>query len=133
MPGEPLLIVDDSVTNLKLLDFLLARQGYEVRTAADAEEALVILRDWRPRMVLLDLQLPGMDGLDLARRLKSDPSTREITILAVTAYAMKGDEPAALAAGCDAYVSKPIDTQTLPALVAELLAKNAPQAGGARR
>ena len=132
MPGESLLVVDDNATNLKLLDFLLVRQGYEVRTAGDAEQALVLLRDWRPRMVLLDLQLPGIDGLELARRLKADPSTRPIVILAVTAYAMKGDERAALAAGCDAYLSKPIDTRALPAVVAALLAKHTPQVAGDR-
>ncbi|MEU7904947.1 response regulator [Actinoplanes sp. NPDC049118] len=129
MPGEPILIVDDHAANLKLLDFVLARPGYEVRTAASAEEALLVLQDWRPRMILLDLQMPGMGGLELARRLKGDPATRPIVIVAVTAAAMKGDDRTALEAGCDGYVSKPIDTRALPGLVADLLAKNPPPDG----
>lgn len=129
MPGEPALIVEDNAASLKLLHFLLARQGYDVRTAADAEEALMLLQDWQPRVILLDLQMPGMGGLELTRRLKADPSRKGIVIVAVTAAAMKGDDRTALVAGCDAYVSKPIDTRTLPILVAELLAKDAPRGG----
>ena len=122
MAGEPILIVDDNAANLKLARVLLAGEGYEVRTAVDAEEALRVLRDFRPRLILMDLQMPGMDGFELTRRLKADPATRGIVILALTAYAMKGDEERATAAGCDGYVSKPIDTRTLPALIARLLA-----------
>ncbi len=76
----------------------------------------------------MDLQLPGMDGLELTRRLKADPATRGIAILAVTAYAMKGDEEKALEAGCDGYVSKPIDAEALPAIVAGCLARTAQEA-----
>jgi CheY-like chemotaxis protein len=129
MSGEPLLIVDDNATNLKLLSFVLVKQGYEIRSAADAEEALAILGDWRPRMILLDLQLPGMDGLKFAQQLKADPATRPIIILAVTAYAMKGDERTALEAGCDAYLTKPIDTRALPAVIAKLLETGARPTG----
>lgn len=129
MSGEPILVVDDHVANLKLLDFVLVRQGYEVRTAASAEETLVLLQDWQPRLILLDLQMPGMGGLELTRRLKADPAMRRIVIVAVTAAAMKGDDRTAYEAGCDGYVSKPIDTRALPGLVAELLAKNAPPGG----
>jgi two-component system cell cycle response regulator DivK len=118
MPGEPLLVVDDNPANLKLLRVTLQLGGFEVRTAEDAEEALQVLASFRPRLILMDLQLPGMDGLDLTRRLKADPATRDVIILAVTAYAMKGDDEKARAAGCDGYVTKPIDTQTLTALVA---------------
>jgi two-component system cell cycle response regulator DivK len=118
MPGEPLLVVDDNPANLKLLRLTLQLEGFEVRTAEDAEEALRVLASFRPRLILMDLQLPGMDGLDLTRRLKADPATRDVIILAVTAYAMKGDDEKARAAGCDGYVTKPIDTQTLTALVA---------------
>jgi two-component system, cell cycle response regulator DivK len=119
--GEPILIVDDNVANLKLVRVLLAGEGYEIRTAADAEEALEILRTFRPRLVLMDIQLPGMDGLELTRRLKADPETRDVIILALTAYAMQGDEAKARGAGCDGYVSKPIDTRVLPKTVAEYL------------
>jgi two-component system, cell cycle response regulator DivK len=115
--GEPILIVDDNVQNLKLARVILANEGYDVRTAGDAEEALALLRTFRPHVILMDLQLPGMDGLQLTRQLKADPDTRGIRIVALTAYAMKGDEEKAFAAGCDGYVSKPIDTDRLPDIV----------------
>jgi CheY-like chemotaxis protein len=115
--GHRILVVDDNVTNLKLIEYLLKAKGYDVHTAVDAESALEAVRGMRPSLVLMDLQLPGMDGLELTRRLKSDPSTREIVIVAVTAYAMKGDEQRALDAGCDGYIAKPIDTRALPQLV----------------
>jgi two-component system, cell cycle response regulator DivK len=121
MAGEPILIVDDNPANLKLARVLLASEGYEVRTATDAEEALAVLRDFLPDLILMDIQLPGMDGLELTRRLKSDSKTCDVAILALTAYAMKGDEERALAAGCDGYVAKPIDTKRLMGQVAALL------------
>ena len=121
MSGEPILIVDDNSTNMKLVRILLAGEGYDVRTAADAEEALNVLKEFYPRLILMDVQLPGIDGLELTRRLKSDPATRDITILGLTAYAMKGDKERIIAAGCDGYVPKPIDTRTLPELVAGYL------------
>jgi CheY-like chemotaxis protein len=124
MPGEPILIVDDNPTNLKLLMYLLTAKGYEARTANDAEEALVMLQSFRPRLVLLDLQLPGMDGLTLARTLRADPTTRNLVIVAVTAHAMKGDEEAAIEAGCDGFVTKPIDTRDLPRRIAEYMARS---------
>jgi two-component system cell cycle response regulator DivK len=117
MPGEPVLIVDDNAQNLKLARVLLSTEGYEVRTAVDAEEALRELEIFRPRLILMDLQLPGMDGLELTRRLKADPARRDITIIALTAYAMKGDEKKARDAGCDDYVAKPIDIHELPKLL----------------
>ena len=122
MAGEPILIVDDNPVNLKLARVLLLTEGYEVRTAGHAEEALAVLQSFQARLVLMDIQLPGMDGLELTRRLKADPATRGTIIVALTAYAMKGDEEKALAAGCDGYVSKPIDVRTLPNIVAGYLA-----------
>ena len=119
--GEPILIVDDNPTNSKLVSFLLSSRGYLVRTAGSADEALALLESFHPRLVLMDIQLPGMDGLELTRRLKADDATRDIKVVAVTAYAMKGDEEKARAAGCDDYVSKPIDTRALPRQIAELL------------
>jgi two-component system, cell cycle response regulator DivK len=121
MAGEPILIVDDNPANLKLARVLLALEGYEVRTATDAEEALAVLREFLPDLILMDIQLPGMDGLELTRRLKSDSKTCDVAILALTAYAMKGDEERALAAGCDGYIAKPIDTKRLTGQVAALL------------
>jgi len=118
VPGEPILIVDDNPANLKLARVLLTGEGYDVRTVMNAEEALSVLATFRPRLILMDIQLPGMDGLALTRHLKADPATRGIVVLALTAYAMKGDEEKALAAGCDGYIPKPIDTRALPTLVA---------------
>jgi two-component system, cell cycle response regulator DivK len=122
MAGEPILIVDDNPQNLKLARVLLASEGYLVRTATHAEEAVRVLEGFTPRVILMDVQLPGMDGLELTRRLKADPLRRGILIIALTAYAMKGDREKAMAAGCDDYVSKPIDTNALPRLIADRLA-----------
>jgi CheY-like chemotaxis protein len=113
MPA-PILIVDDNPSNTKLLAFLLSSKGYEIRTAANADEALATLAVWKPRLILMDIQLPGMDGLTLTRKLKADPATSDIPIIAATAYAMKGDEQRALDAGCNGYITKPIDTRQLP-------------------
>jgi two-component system, cell cycle response regulator DivK len=126
MAGEPILIVDDNPANLKLVRVLLATEGYEVRTATTADEALSVLGAFRPRLILMDVQLPGMDGLELTRRLKAAPATRDTAIVALTAYAMKGDEERALAAGCDGYIAKPIDTRTLPDIVARYVRVAAP-------
>jgi two-component system cell cycle response regulator DivK len=121
MAREPILIVDDNPANLKLVRVLLATEGYEARTAADAEQALRLLSTFTPSLILMDIQLPGMDGLELTRQLKADPATRHILIVALTAYAMKGDEERARAAGCDDYIAKPIDVQALPLRVAQVL------------
>ena len=121
MAGEAILIVDDNPVNLKLVRITLAVAGYEVHTAIDAEHAISVLASCRPRLILMDIQLPGMDGLELTRRIKADPATADAIVLAVTAYAMKGDEQRALAAGCDGYVTKPIDTRTLAHTVARSL------------
>jgi two-component system, cell cycle response regulator DivK len=121
MAGEMILIVDDNAANLKLARVLLQGEGYQVRTAADAEEALRLLEAFTPSVILMDIQLPGMDGLELTRRLKANVTTRDIVILALTAYAMKGDEERARAAGCDGYVAKPIDIETLPGVIAQFL------------
>lgn len=113
MAGEPILIVDDTAVNLKLTRILLVNEGYKVLTAGSAEEALDLLRDHHPHLVLADIQLPGMDGLEFTRRVKKDESTRDILVVALTAFAMKGDEQKALDAGCDGYITKPIDTRAL--------------------
>jgi len=121
MPGEGILILDDNAANLKLARILLEVEGYEVRTATDAEDAIRQVSTFTPRLILMDIQLPGMDGLELTRRLKADVATKDIVILALTAYAMKGDEEKARAAGCDGYIAKPIDIRSLPKVIAQHL------------
>lgn len=123
--AETILIVDDNATNLKLAKVLLTAEGYHVRTAADAEQALEILAGFVPQLILMDIQLPGMDGLELTRRLKLNPTTRDVTVIALTAYAMKGDEEKALASGCSGYIAKPIDTRRFGADVAHYLSARA--------
>jgi DNA-binding response OmpR family regulator len=113
MAAEPILVVDDTPVNLKLTRILLVNEGYKVLTAGTAEEALELLRSFHPQLVLTDVQLPGMDGLELARRIKQDPATQDVIVVALTAFAMTGDERKALDAGCDGYITKPIDTRTL--------------------
>jgi CheY-like chemotaxis protein len=97
-----------------LTQMLLESAGFDVRLAEDAPQALDRLRNCRPRLILMDIQLPGMDGLELTRKLRQDPVFENIKIVALTAYAMKGDEDAARAAGCDGYITKPINTRTFP-------------------
>lgn len=121
MARAPILIIDDNPLNLKLVNYLLTAKGYEIHTATNAEEAMSLLSTFQPSLILMDLQLPGMDGLTLTRQLKSDPKYQKIPIIAITAYAMKGDKEKALEAGCDGYISKPIDTKTLPNVIAEYL------------
>lgn len=121
MAGDPILVIDDNRANAALITFLLQNSGYDVRTAADADQAIAILGEFLPRLIMMDVQLPGMDGLELTRRLKADNRTRHIIIVALTAYAMKGDEQRARDAGCDDYITKPIDTRALPAVVAQHL------------
>lgn len=121
MAGESILIIDDNPINLKLEKILLEVEGYNVRTATDAEEALKLLESYQPRLIMMDLQLPGITGLELTRQLKSNRKYRDIIILAVTAYAMKGDKEKALGAGCNGYITKPIDTKTFPSVIANYL------------
>lgn len=121
MAGEKILIVDDNEANLKLLKFLLSSAGYVVDVAMDAPQALQVLARFKPQMILMDIQLPGVNGLDLTRQIKENPDTAAITIVAVTAYAMKGDEEKARLAGCDGYITKPLNTRTIATTVAELL------------
>jgi DNA-binding response OmpR family regulator len=121
MPGDSVLVVDDTRVGLKLTRLLLAREGYDVRTAASAEEALSTLDEFRPKLILTDLQLPGIDGLEMTRRIKANPRTKDITIVALSARALIEDEAQARAAGCDGYIIKPIDTKKLPSQIRTLL------------
>jgi CheY-like chemotaxis protein len=119
--GEFLLVVDDTVANVVLLRAVLAARGYEVESAADADEARQAIARRRPDLILMDLQLPGVDGLTLTRELRAQPGGGDLLIIAVTSHAMAADRDKALRAGCDDYVSKPIDTRRLPELLARHL------------
>lgn len=127
MAGEPILVVDDNPVNTKLISFLLTKRGYQVKCAGGGAEALEMLRTYRPVLILMDMQMPGIDGFALTRRLKADPEMRGIQIVAVTAYAMKGDEQRVREAGCDGYLMKPIDTRTLGEVVAGYVSLGAKQ------
>jgi CheY-like chemotaxis protein len=120
-PAATILVVDDNPINLKLVSDLLAFEGYRVLKAEDGEQAAASVEVEPPDLILLDVDLPGIDGLTLTKRLKSDVRTGYIIIVALTAFAMKADRQRAMAAGCDAYVTKPIDTRGLPGQVAQLL------------
>lgn len=124
--GDAVMIVDDNPSNMTLASFLLEKRGYEVKTASSGAAALELLKTYSPRLILMDLQMPGIDGYELTRRLKGNPATRGIVIIAVTAYAMKGDEQRALEAGCDGYITKPIDTRSLPEVIAAHLVGRSP-------
>jgi two-component system, cell cycle response regulator DivK len=121
MSERSILIVDDNPSNLKLFSYLLSLPGYAVTTAANAEEALDVLGRLVPHLIIMDLQLPDVDGLTLTRQLKADPRMQRVPIVAVTASAMKGDEEKARAAGVDGYMSKPIEKRAFRAMVASYL------------
>lgn len=116
-----ILIVEDNPANLKLARVVLEKAGHVVLEAMDAEAGLALAREKRPDLILMDIQLPGMDGLTATMELKRDPATAAIPVLALTAHAMKGDEEKMLAAGCDGYLAKPFHYQELLARVAALL------------
>ena len=116
-----ILVVDDNQFNLALTCAVLQRAGYEVEAVNSGEAALAAISERRPELVLMDVQLPGRDGLDLTRDLKAEPATAGIPIVALTAHAMRGDDQEALAAGCSGYISKPIDTRTFASEVGRFL------------
>ena len=122
-PNPPhVLIIDDHPMNIELASFVLSSHGFETSSAADADEALQRIAGQRPDLILMDIQMPGTDGLSLTRRLKANPALRSIVVVAFTAYAMKGDESRLLAAGCDGYLAKPINVASFAAQVRTLLA-----------
>src|SRR5580698_3002766 len=121
MANETILVVDDAPVSLKLTDILLRKEGYKVHATTDAEQALSLLLSVHPDMMLVDIQLPGMNGLELTKRVKQDSRTRDIVVVALTACAMKGDDDRAFKAGCDGYITKPIETLTLANKVREYM------------
>ena len=122
MSNSPLiLVVDDNDAGLLLAVSVLELDGFRVDSAGSADEVLERLNERHPDLILMDVQLPGQDGLSLTRQLKADPVTAAIPIVAFTAHAMAGDQEQALAAGCSGYISKPIDTRTFGAQVQAFL------------
>jgi CheY-like chemotaxis protein len=117
------LVVEDNPTNLMLTSVVLKRSRFRAVSARSAEEAKELLKTVRPDLVLMDLQLPGMDGLAFTRQLKRDAATSKLPIVALTARAMRGDEVVAIEAGCDGYISKPIDVRTFAPFLREVLSR----------
>lgn len=115
-----ILVIEDNAANMKLVVFLLEKAGHEVLQARDAEEGLRLARERLPQLILMDVQLPGMDGLAATRLLKADAATRQIKVVALTALAMSGDREKIEAAGCDGYIAKPIRYQEFLRVVGEM-------------
>jgi two-component system cell cycle response regulator DivK len=124
-----ILIVEDNVANMTLTVFMLQSAGYTVLSATDAEAGLALARNEQPDLILMDIQLPGMDGLEATMLLKRDDATRAIPVIALTALAMKGDEERIRAAGCDGYIAKPMRLKEFLATVAARLALIASPSG----
>ena len=118
------MVVEDNEKNRKLMRVVLKAKGYNIIEATTGEEALNLLKNQKPDIILMDIQLPGIDGLTLIKQIKASVVTKDIPIIAVTAYAMKGDEQKILDTGCNAYVSKPINTQELPLIVEKYIKKS---------
>jgi CheY-like chemotaxis protein len=114
MSARKILVVEDNDMNMQLVEFLLEEGGYDIVKAASGEEALALTRDQEstPDLILMDIHLPGMDGLSVVREMKANERTSRVPILALTAHAMRGDKDRFLEAGCDGYISKPIDVKT---------------------
>ena len=118
---EKILIVEDNAPNMRLLEMTLSAKGYTLLAATDGEEALDLAKRERPDLIIMDIQLPRMSGLEVTRKLRGIPEFSHIPIIGLTAYAMKGDKERIIEAGCDAYLSKPINTRELPEVIAEML------------
>jgi two-component system cell cycle response regulator DivK len=120
--GSVILIVEDNARNMKLVRDVLNHVGYRTLEAATAEDGLALARAEHPGLVLMDVQLPGMDGVEALERLRADPATAAVRVVALTAFAMKEDRERFLAAGFDGYLEKPLDVRELPGQVAAALA-----------
>jgi CheY-like chemotaxis protein len=124
MTGTTILIIEDNPMNVELAADLLEANGFRIHWTRTAEEGLRIARELLPELVLMDISLPGMDGLSATRTLKTDPATCHLTVVGLTAHAMLGDERIALDAGCDGYLTKPIDTRTFVATIKDFITTN---------
>ena len=121
MTTARILLVEDNPMNRRVIEFILKAQGYTVIEARDGQEALEMLKDVAPDLILMDLQLPGLDGFSATRMIKGNPATKHVPVVALTAYAMSGDAERAREAGCDGYITKPIDPDDFPQIVATYL------------
>ena len=121
MAGERILVIEDNPLNMELVRALLEKLGYVVIDSGTAEEGIERAKAEQPQLILMDINLPGTDGLTATTLLKAEPTTRHIPVVALTAHAMKGDDERVQTAGCDGYMTKPIDTRSFPALVARFL------------
>ena len=124
--NEKILLVEDDPINMRLLKMALRGKGYQLLEATDGQTAVDLIARGPLDFIVLDIQLPKVSGLDVARQVRNNPTNKNVPILAVTAYAMKGDKNRILAAGCDAYMAKPINTHQLPIVVAQMLAQRRP-------
>jgi CheY-like chemotaxis protein len=124
MTIKTILVVEDNELNMKLVRGLIKIGNYSMLEAIDAESGIEQIREQRPDLVLMDIQLPGMDGLSATQIIKEDPSLKEIPIVALTSYAMQGDEEKALEAGCSGYIAKPIDTRKFLETISQYLKDN---------
>ena len=118
---EKILIVEDNPLNMRLLKMVLRAENYTLLMATDGEEALDVAMREQPDLIIMDIQLPKMNGLEVTRKLRETPAFNHTPIIAITAYAMKGDRERIIESGCDAYLSKPINTRELPEMIAEML------------
>jgi two-component system cell cycle response regulator DivK len=118
---KKILIVEDNPANMRLIRMVLKTKGYSVLEATDGEEALTVATTGRPDLIVMDIQLPKMDGLEVTKKLRQAPEFRQTPIIALTASAMDGDRERIIAAGCDEYIAKPVNTRRFPMLVAEML------------
>ena len=121
MAGETILVVEDNPLNMELVTDILEAHGYEVRQAINGKEAVQEVESHLPDLILMDIQLPGLDGLTVTGIIKDNPEAAHVPIIALTAHAMRGDEEKAREAGCYGYISKPIDTRSLPQTIRQFL------------
>lgn len=120
--SKRILVVEDQEDNRRIVRDLLSASGYDLVEATSGEEGLAALAgDWRPDLILMDIQLPGLDGYEVTRRIKADPDLRTIPVIAITSYALSGDDQKAYAAGCSGYVTKPYSPRLLLAKIREYL------------
>ena len=116
-----ILVVEDNEENRRILRLLLTSAGYELMEAVSGEEGVSLAETGRPDLILMDIQLPGLDGYEATRRIKSNPALRQIPLIVVTSYALSGDDVKAFEAGCDAYVTKPFNPRQLLAKIREYI------------